>query len=171
MRKMLAPVLIILCLLSGCATLTRQLIEKPTVNFDHLTIQDVTLTGQTLVFCFKVQNPNRWALTIENLDYGLQVAGHDLGFGRLSKPLVIAGGGSGMLELGLRLDLLKLLDGAIDLFKAGKLDYQLNGTLRMGLISMPLTKTGQLDMPKLPTIKLSNSGKIDGLKMLMAIFS
>ena len=171
MRKMLAPVLILLFLLSGCATLTRQLIEKPTVTFDHLTVQDVTLTGQTLVFCFKVQNPNRWALTLENLDYGLQVAGHDLGFGRLSKPLVIAGGGSGMLELTLRLDHLKLLDGALDLFKAGKLDYRLNGNLRMGLVSMPLTKTGQLDMPKLPTIKLAPSDKANALKALMTIFS
>jgi len=71
----------------------------------------------------------------------------------------------------LRLDHLKLLDGALDLFKAGKLDYRLNGNLRMGLVSMPLTKTGQLDMPKLPTIKLAPSDKANALKALMTIFS
>lgn len=153
MRKTLLPLLVILGLLSGCASLAGQLIEKPRISFDRLIIRDVSLTGQTLVFCFKVANPNRLSLRLVNLDYELGAGGQELGLGRLKAPLTVAGGSSAVIELPLRLDHLRLLSGAGEILRAGSLDYRLNATVQAGVISLPLVKRGQVELPRLPSLE------------------
>ena len=153
MRKNLILLLCVLGLLSGCASLGEQLVQKPTVEFDRLVIREISLTGQTLVFQFKLTNPNRLSLKLVDLTYELTAGGQDFGLGRLKAPVAVTGGATTVMELPLRLDHLKLLSGAGEMLRSGQLDYRLNGRLRSGLVSLPFSKNGKVEIPKLPGLE------------------
>ena len=48
---------------------------------------------------------------------------------------------------------IRLLSGAGEILRAGSLDYRLNATVQAGVISLPLVKRGQVELPRLPSLE------------------
>lgn len=110
-RHSLAALLLLFCLcysLSGCAI---RPVEAPEVNLSDLQVTELTLTHANMLAGLRIFNPNAIALTVQDVEYTLELNGIRVSRGRSVKEVRVGAEEYG--ELSLRLssaywDLLRL---------------------------------------------------------------
>jgi LEA14-like dessication related protein len=155
-RRMLILLLLVCTVaLSGCATL-KELIQKPTVAFESVTFQDMSLFDGTLVFSFKVTNPNPIGINLDKIGYDLKIGDKDLVKGTIDKGLSLKARGTETVELPISINYLDFFKSITDFINSDKIKYDLSGFFQIAMLSIPYQAKGSLDIPKIPEISLKN---------------
>jgi LEA14-like dessication related protein len=155
-RRMLILLLLVCTVaLSGCATL-KALIQKPTVAFESVTFQNMSLFDGTLVFSFKVTNPNPIGINLDKIGYDLKIGDKDLVKGTIDKGLSLKARGTETVELPISINYLDFFKSITDFINSDKIKYDLSGFFQIAMLSIPYQAKGSLDIPKIPAISLRN---------------
>jgi LEA14-like dessication related protein len=142
-------------LLLGCATLN-QIVQKPTVTFDTLNLENASLMESTLNFHFKVNNPNPIGLHASRITYALKLNGTPFTHGELGHGLSVPAGSVGALSIPVTVRYLDFFKSISDLVRSGTAAYDLSGTFAVGPFEIPFSATGSFDLPKMPKISLAS---------------
>jgi LEA14-like dessication related protein len=134
--------------LGGCAVLKTNL-QEPQVQLQQVDLGEAGLTDATLIFNFRVQNPNAVALTVDQVDYRFQLNDKPLTKGLINQGLKVGAHSSVTIPVPIRVNYTDLTNSLSDLFKQGSSPYRLDGTVKVGLLSIPFQKTGELNLAEL----------------------
>lgn len=145
---------LLLCLLvTGCETLDQLGFSKPTARIQGVQFGDVNLNSAQLVFDVEVDNPYPVALPLTNLDYTLASGQTSLLAGNSKLQSSIPAKSKQALSLPVTVNYLEMLKslqgikpGTTIPYKAG-LNLSVD-TKAVGPLTLPLTKEGQLALPK-----------------------
>ena len=144
---MLAPLLYLFLLLSGCAGMATR--EPPRVNLVNLQVIDMQLFEQRYGVTLRIQNPGRQPLEIEGLSFDLELNGKSFAHGVSNRATVVPAFGEAVLDVEVVSSLFGIVDQLRDLEQDRPLSYRLSGQLALAgsLISIPFEKKGELAPP------------------------
>ncbi|KAA3615074.1 MAG: hypothetical protein D8M58_11520 [Calditrichaeota bacterium] len=150
---------------TGCAELLQLLqqssVQKPTASVTATKLTGLSFTKADLLFDIKINNPNGIAIDLAGLDYGLKINESSLFSGTKNDPLNIEAKGSSTIQIPLSLKYDDIYKTVKSLTGKGKSSYTFEGGLSfdlpvLGKIRLPLSKTGELPLLKLPKVKLKD---------------
>jgi LEA14-like dessication related protein len=157
--KRLSPLsLVAACLtaamtLGSCAFLN-QMAETPTVSFSGLRLLDASLLESTLDFRFKIDNPNPVTLHTGKISYNLKLNGKQFARGRLDQGIILPAGNATLLSVPVLVRYLDVYETMAEMVRARQTAYDMNGTLDIGPLRIPIQARGVLELPQLPTLSL-----------------
>ncbi|MCG7906399.1 MAG: LEA type 2 family protein [Candidatus Thiodiazotropha taylori] len=130
--------------------------KLPDVRVSRIDVQRLSLQAIDLMLELEVENPNRFALMLQRLDYQFKLNGIDVGQGAAAQSLNIDKQGKGRVRLPLSLDLQKAGGGLYSALMGGRgLSYELSGMLDatgdtplIGDIKIPLDKQGNFNLSR-----------------------
>lgn len=127
--------------------------HRPRFSLQSLRLERLDFDGAVLGLTLGIFNPNGFALTLDQLDYRLEVDNRQWARGSSTAPLHIEPNDRGTLDLTLRVDFGDLGSGAYALLARGNpIDYHLYANLaataandRLGSFELPWSTSGQFD--------------------------
>ncbi|MBV2120094.1 MAG: LEA type 2 family protein [Candidatus Thiodiazotropha sp. (ex Ctena orbiculata)] len=127
--------------------------KLPDVRVSRIDVQRLSLQAIDLMLELEVENPNRFALMLQRLEYQFKLNGIDVGQGAAAQSLNIDKQGKGRVRLPLSLDLHKAGGGLYSALMGGRgLSYELSGMLDatgdtplIGDIKIPLDRQGNFN--------------------------
>jgi LEA14-like dessication related protein len=160
--KLKAPLLAFALMLTGCAELEKYTeVIKPTAKLTDSRLANIDFEKADLVFDLAVENPNPVAINLAGLNYDLKIENHSLLSGVTARGVEIKPASTSTVQVpvSLEFDDLKKLPGEI--WKQDRLGYQLDTEFVVDLpvignYAIPVSKQGELPVPKLPVIKLKD---------------
>lgn len=146
--------------ISGCAELTKHAETiKPTAKLTGMSLKNIDFEKAELLFDIDVENKNPITLNLAGLEYDLIIAGQSLISGITAKGVKLNANSTSPVQVPvtLKFDDLKKLPGEI--WGKDNFDYKLDTVVNVALpyignYAVPVTKTGQLPVPKLPSISI-----------------
>ena len=162
MRRRLGLSLVLLCCsgMLGCSLL-RQLLgafHPPTLTFKRADLLDASLTGITVNLHFDLHNDNPVGLRIAQLAYNFAVEDHPLFAGRPPTGLNIRPDAVSELVFPAHVEFKDLAPTIETFLQKDVARYTASGQVGLdspvGLISLPISHSGQFDVPKLPSVAL-----------------
>jgi len=166
-------ILFFIFFLSGCAELAKHAETiKPTARLTGTHLANINFEQADLVFDLAVENQNPVAINIAGLNYDLKIENQSFISGVTAQGLEIKPASTSTVQLPvtLRFDDLTKLPGELwqkDLF-AYHLDTKIVVDLPIiGNYAIPLSKSGELPVPKMPVIKVKGV-KIKNLSLAVA---
>ena len=130
----------------------------PQVSLDSIGFNGIGSRGDRLELSvnLQVENPNDFALLLDQLAYTLELDGRQVGGVRLNDRWEIRENGKGVLRLPISLDFLKLGNALYSLLlNGGSLDYHLIGAMagastdpQFGRFNLPLEQSGTTNLVK-----------------------
>ena len=153
-------------LLPGCAALqevAKSAFREPKLTFRSAALQSFDLEGATLGFTFDLENPNGFGLDVARLGYGVEVEGTRVAAGEMPGGLKIAASGSTPVTFPVRVRF-RDVPGIVSLLTTSRdrIGYRLSGKLGVrspvGVIDLPMSHSGGLDLPRLPSFSLGRVG-------------
>ena len=148
LRLCLITALLLATLLSGCTSL----VQAPVITLKETGITGLDSSGVDLIFQLGVTNPNPFDLSLLGYTFDLQVLDRPLSSGGKQDTILFPAGAETAMHLPVRLtytDLLQIINRAPDL---DLIPYQLKSILHvktpLGELSIPITKTAQLAIPR-----------------------
>ncbi len=154
--------LFIVSTLAACAQLTKHVDTiKPTAKLTGATITNITFDKVDLVFDLAVENKNPISLSLAGLEYDFKIENQSLVSGVTAKAIKLKANTVSPVQLPVTLKFadLKKLPG--ELWNKDKLSYDLQTTFNItlpiiGNYAVPVSKQGELPVPKMPGIKIKN---------------
>lgn len=155
MKKTFALCLVmgLVLMVSGCETL-KMLIKPPAVTFDSVTISGASLFQSTLELTYNVSNPNPVGMKLDAITYNLVVEGKSLFEGDQPKGIMIPGMGSEKCVLPITVNYMESVESVIDLFKKDSLAYEVSGTFKLGMFTIPYSHKDTISLPKPPKVSV-----------------
>ena len=155
-----ALVLMSVVFLAGCAELAKHAETiKPTARLTDVRLADIDFEQADLVFDLAIDNQNPVAIDVAGLSYDLKIENHSLVSGVAAQGLEIKPASTSTVQLPvkLRFDDLKQLPG--DIWQQDRFAYRLDTEFVVDLpiignYAIPVSKTGELPVPRLPEISL-----------------
>ena len=136
-------------LLVGCASLSWQ---KPDVRIANIQpTSDSTLFEQAFDITLRVNNPNRYELKAQGLQFNIKLDGEAFARGQSKQPLNIAANSDGMVTVRMYTSLAGWLQQlGKRLSGADTLNYQIDGTLNQvnSLGDLPFNSEGKWQLPR-----------------------
>lgn len=166
-------ILFFIFFLSGCAELTKHAETiKPTARLTGTHLANINFEQADLVFDLAVVNQNPIAINLAGLNYDLKIENQSLISGVTAQGLEIKPASTSTVQLPvtLKFDDLRKLPG--ELWQQDRFAYQLDTTIVVDLpiignYAIPLSKSGELPVPKMPVIKIKGL-KIKNLSLAAA---
>lgn len=165
--------LFIIIFLAGCAELAKHAETiKPTAKLTDTRLANISFEQADLVFELAVENQNPIAIKLAGLDYDLKIENQSLMSGVTAQGLEIKPVSTSTVKLPvtLKFDDLKKLPG--ELWQKDSFNYQLETKFVVDLpvignYAIPVTKVGELPVPKLPDIRIKGV-QIKSLNLITA---
>jgi len=162
MKRLLQNTLILFFIffLSGCAELAKHAETiKPTARLTGTRLANINFEQAELVFDMDVVNQNPVAINLAGLNYDLKIENQSLLSGVTAQGLEIKPASTSTVQLPvtLKFDDLRKLPG--ELWQQDSFAYQLDTEIVVDLpiignYAIPLSKSGELPVPKMPVIKV-----------------
>lgn len=142
--------LLLAFLLMSCSNLTKEIIKDPEVSLQEIKMQNFSFEKVQLVAHIQVKNPNPIPLKIDSVDYKLKLGSEEVTSGVLDKGLDIESNSEKAFQIPLEFKLASIgnLMGQFLQNKKTKQEYEVTGHAKWGLISIPFTKKGDIDLSK-----------------------
>lgn len=140
----MASVGVIAMVLFGCASLVQSLVKEPKVSFASIAVRDAKSDGATAVITLNVENPNGISLTVDRLDYALELGGHTVAQAQVEKIATIEAHTTSKVEVPVPFRYDQVFASIIDLITKGTAAYKVNGSARIGLFTLPFDHTGEV---------------------------
>jgi LEA14-like dessication related protein len=110
----------------------------PSFALDGLSVRSATFRDVALDVKLRVKNPNTFPIPAGRLDYALSIAGAEVARAPDAALAKIAGGGSTLLSIPVRIDLARAGQAATDLVRGAPVRVGLAGTAELAGIPVPL---------------------------------
>lgn len=146
--------------LASCAQLTRKAESiKPTASFSGVRLVNITFEQADLVFDLDIENKNPFALKLAGLNYDLKIENQSLVSGTAANGLQIKAASTSTVELPVSLKFNDLGKLPGEIANRDNVTYQLDTQFVVALpvigdVTIPVSKQGELPVPKLPKIKI-----------------
>lgn len=131
----------------GCGSLTQNLLKDPTVSINTLNVTNISLKDLSLELEIDVTNPNPIPITLSQINYQLKFSGEPVTSGVFEKGIDIPANGSNKVIVPFTFTynaLGTLISNMLQ--KTIKRDYELTGTTKLGIFSIPFAKKGELKL-------------------------
>jgi LEA14-like dessication related protein len=139
----------------GCATLVdQQLVDRPVVTFEGMSLENVSLFESKPVFSFKVKNPNPMGINIKNIAYNFKLNDRKFIRGVTDKSIRLKPVTAETLSLAITFNYSDLFESSAELSQRDKVEYDLSGAIRVGPFAVPYRTRGTIQVPILPQISL-----------------
>ncbi len=153
-------ILFFIFFLAGCAELAKYTETiKPTAKLTDARLANINFEQADLVFDLAVDNQNPVAINLAGLNYDLKIENQSLISGVTAQGLEIKPASTSTVQLpvSLKFDDLRKLPG--ELWQKDSFAYQLDTKIVVDLpiignYAIPVSKSGELPVPKLPDIKV-----------------
>lgn len=149
-------------LLLACDALNMlQTTARPTAKVVSTNIDGLDLNGLNLNFGVEIQNPYSTNIPLTQLSYALATEGNPFLSGQLAeKPGSIPAMGSTVVKVPVRIDFQKAMQLVSSIQPGKSVPYQADLTisvdaLGLGNVDIPLRQTGQIPVPDLPKVEVS----------------
>jgi LEA14-like dessication related protein len=147
MKGMTTTVSLMLLVVAGCASLTRQAFEEPVVTFEDVQVRGVGLEGGSLDIVLSVYNPNRFRLDATSMTYQLYVDTIPVGSGRTASQFTVSDRDSMQVRLPLDFRWSGIGAAGRELMRTGTVNYRVVGALDVatgvGTVSVPYDRVGR----------------------------
>jgi len=150
LRTRLLAVLLSICVLSACAN-TGGLISSPSVDLTSVQLEKMSLSQQTFLLGFDVDNPNSFPLPIRAVEYTVRFDDEKFAGGATEGDFTVPARGQDDFTISVDLDFLSTASQLSALLRRGvpeTVNYELEGRLTV-------------DIPFARPIPFSSSGVID----------
>lgn len=169
MKKLICAVLTI-SFLAGCNTL-RDLanVQKPSVRYESVAIQDLSFRDVTLLFDFEITNPNSFGVSADQYQYEFLVNGNEFVTGVRNERLRIDRNSTTTIQVPVSLTFSEVYNTIGSVAGNDSLSYRLATEVQfdiagVGSQRVPVSAEGQLPIPKLPRVEL-NSFNVEELSL------
>lgn len=127
-------------------------LEKPRLEFDSATVEDLSLQGLSLRIVFRVFNPNAMDLSLVDVDYTLHVEEVKVASMRPEAGLHLPAQSTVLLPFLARVEYSSVGRMAQALWTKGFATFRAEGVLGLqtpvGILKLPLSKTGVFEWPR-----------------------
>jgi LEA14-like dessication related protein len=149
--------------LTGCKYLEEFLkdaFQQPSFVFKNVALTNLSLAGLNLDTVWQLDNPNAVGLSLAQVDYALFIEGKQVVAGQPQQGLQIAARGSSDLHFPADIKFQDLVAVVETFLNKDTAHYRATGTIGVqtpiGLISLPLAKDGDFEVPKIPHVVFGN---------------
>jgi LEA14-like dessication related protein len=148
---------------SGCD----QLFNKPTVRVERVDMTGISFRGIAANVVFQVENHNAIGIDLAKLVYQLTVDHHPFVQGSANNALHVPANGVGQLTLPVSFQFAELAEAIASIIQKRQVGYtiatQLGFGTPLGVLTVPISYSGTLPVPQLPTISIGNAavGAVD----------
>ncbi len=149
--------------MTGCAALRdflKSAFKEPTFNFQRLGLENLSLAGLTLDTVWSLNNPNAVSISLASVDYALFIDEKQVVAGAPKQGLQVAANAASELHFPAAFkfqDIVAVVETFLNKDFAG---YRAEGALGVqtpiGVIRIPIVKSGQFEVPKIPNIAFGN---------------
>lgn len=129
----------------SCASLTPQL-EKPVLNLKTVEVAGLDSSKVNLVFRLDVQNPNTVPVAVDRVQYALKLNDRSFTEGVLEKGLKVGPQETVEIPVPVSIPLNALVSSFSDFLNQGASNYELQGSVKWGLLSLPFSQKGVLKL-------------------------
>lgn len=143
----------LLLMAAGCQTL-KTLIKTPTVTFDNVSLKEATLFQSTLEITYNISNPNPVGLKLNDVSYRLVIDGKTVAEGSQPQGVMLPGNGSEKTTLPFTVSYMESVESVVDLFKKDSLPYEVSGSFKIGVFTIPYSYKDTLALPKPPKVSV-----------------
>jgi LEA14-like dessication related protein len=166
MRRLLALAALAAATLlpGGCATmgdLAKAAVQPPTLAYRSVEVTALDFDGATLAFDFRLANPNPFGLEVAGVQYWLQVEEQVVVRGTVPGGVKIPAAGEVPVRFTARLRFAEVPRLAALVARGGQVTYTVGGRVDVstpiGLLAVPASHTGHLDLPVLPAFRLASA--------------
>lgn len=149
---------------TGCASVPKDIrdaVKLPEARFVQLHLRDVSFEKVTLDFEFSIANPYNLGLTLNGLDYDLDLEGKDFVAGKTNQSLRLEPLKSAPVRLPLTVKFTDFVDNFDSFFSSREtVAYALNAGFGLetpiGPVRVPLNQAGDVPLPKIPDVEMQN---------------
>lgn len=173
-KKIILTIVCAAAVLTSCAgikDMVGRFVQKPEIDFKDVSLEDLSLTGGTVVFNFTVKNTNPVPSILHSVRYDLMLNGRNFTRGVITKGIQLQPGATGELEVPVTVDFLDVFDNIMDFVSRDTVNYRLSGSVGLGPVAIPYSRHGSFNMPRLPDISLRqvsvDSLSLTGAKMVL----
>lgn len=161
MKKLIFAVLIF-SFLTGCNTL-RDLanVQKPSVRYSSMSIEDFSFSDVTLLFDFEVTNPNSFGVSADQYQYEFFINGNEFVTGIQNEKFRIENNSTTVIQIPVSLTFSEVFETVSSAARQDSLAYRLSTEVQfdaagLGRQRVPVSTEGELPIPRLPRIELSS---------------
>jgi LEA14-like dessication related protein len=152
-RYIIMAMVFALVLSAGCDVL--QNMQKPKASLKGLKVADVSLKSASLMFDVEIANPYAVDLPMVNVDYDVVSNNNKLFAGKADIAGTVPANSTKMISLPVKLSYIDVFNAFKGVSPGSKIPYQADVGLSVnapvvGVIRLPLNKTGELDVPAIP---------------------
>lgn len=154
--------LIALILLAGCNTL-RDLsnIQRPSVRYSSMSVDDISFSDVTLLFDFEVDNPNSFGVSADQYRYEFFIDGKEFVNGIQTENLKIGGQSKSIIQVPVSLTFSEVVNTIGSVVRQDSIAYRISSEVQfdiagIGKQRVPVSAEGDLPIPKIPRIELDN---------------
>jgi LEA14-like dessication related protein len=135
-----------LTLIVGCSYIAKKVMEPPKAKVERVSLKDASISGATIVFGVEVDNPNPFAVRVDDLNYAVEVGGKPIGKGQIESSAQVGGRSKAVIDLPVPVKFSDVFSSLLDFVTTGTSAYHIKGEARFGLIKVPFDKTGELKL-------------------------
>jgi len=139
---------------SCTAIVEQELIDKPVVIYEGMSVTKNSLLESSPVFRFRVENSNPMNLRIRNIAYDFKINDRKFIKGIVDKGLRVKAVSSERLTLAVTFNYLDI-GSVARIIGTDTITYDLSGFVRVGPFPVPYQTSGIMEIPKLPEIALT----------------
>lgn len=141
--------LLVLFVLSSCASLTGELLKDPQVKVLDIGVKNITSDAITLDVKINVVNPNFIPINLGKISYSLNISDENVTQGVFEKPIDIPSNGQSDVTIPLTFKY-NSLKNVVSSFISKSLNnkYVLSGSAQLGPFSIPFKEQGEIDLAK-----------------------
>ena len=148
-RRMIGIGLVVVAVLSGCATLARQAFTNPVVSVKDVRVKGIGLQGGSLDLILDVYNPNEYRLDASRISYQVWVDSSQIATGDIEKLVTLTDKGNSEVVVPVNFTFAAVQKALVHYAQRGSVNYRVTGVFTMktpfGSITRPYSGAGRLD--------------------------
>ncbi len=133
--------------LSGC-TVATILSEKPEVEVVGVSLKKMGFSGGTIEVECNIKNPNKTSIQLDSIGYKMSINDSPIASGDMNDGVRLKGLEEKVVLIPIDFSYQNIADGITSILKKQKLDYDLTGSAKVGMFTIPFSKKGNLDTSK-----------------------
>ena len=141
--KKLSATLMLISISAACSSVSN-VVEPPKVVVQQVTLQHLSLRETTGLVTLNVTNPNAFTLPLQGVSYHLRLNGVAVASGEQAQNMSLPSQRPVLVEIPVRLQVGEILRLAPMLWRDRQANYQLDGAVRLPMLSVPFQRQGAI---------------------------
>lgn len=130
----------------GCSSLFSAVLEEPKVALHSVQVRDNRADGATAVVAVNVENPNRIAITVDRLEYSLEMGGKEIAKAGIDNFARVEAKSTAKIEIPVPFLYATVVSSLLDLVQKGTSSYKVKGMAKVGIFNLPFEHTGDVKL-------------------------